>query len=460
MEAPPPGITQDVDAVPALPVSTLNAQIRVDLTPIFADLEDAVPHSMGDLERRHPLHSNDRVHVAWQFDRDPFSATLHGDTARIATVLHYSARAWYNPPIAPELSASCGTGDDEARPRVLVALAARISLSRDWKLAAHSWVQRVAPLSDTGQDACRITLLRIDVTDQVIEGARHALRSHTHGIDQAIANVDVRSKFAQWWSVLAQPIALTDSVWLVMDPAAVRLGDTRGDGSTLVAMVSLEAQPRIVVGGRPVYPPLPLPPLDSAAVGAGLHILAEGVIPYAAASGLLTRELRDHVIEAAGQRIRIRTLTLSGIGGGRLALAVTFTGSARGRIYFVGTPQLDASGDEVTVPDLDFDVATGRLLVNSLAWIAHDNVLAYLRDHARIPVGDAMDQARRYLAEGLNYRIADDARLSGRVLAVRAMGVHPTRQSLILRAHAWAEAQLLVGRELAGPPPADSTVPH
>ncbi len=444
LDAPPPDVTDDLESPPPLPFSSLTVPITYDLTPIIEKLEDVVPRRFGDLERREPLPSNRRVSYAFLAERGPLNVELEDRTAKISTTIHYRGRGWYDPPVGPTVSASCGTGEDDPPRRVRVAMSATLDLTREWTLDSKSRVERVARASNAARDRCRITIARIDITDRLVGAARGVLRDNTDNIDQAIAGIDVRSKFEEWWNLLQSPIELTDSLWLLVNPTAVTRGATGGKGLMLSAAVGLTATPRIVIGSRPALLPLPLPPLDTGAVEEGLHILVEGVVDYEVASGLLRNELRGRVFEGAGQQIQIRDVQLSGIGGGRLALRVAFTGSTRGTVYFVGTPRFDPQTLQVSVPDLDFDVASEDVLVRGLAWLARDQAVSFLRERARFPVGDPVRLGHHYLTEGLNRNLSDDVRLDGEVIDVLPLDVHATRRVLLVRAHARATARLTV----------------
>jgi hypothetical protein len=339
-------------------------------------------------------------------------------------------------------------------------MSADIDLTREWTLQSSSRVDRIVPFSSDVRDRCRITIVRVDITERLVGAARDLLQKNTRNIDAAIANLDVHSQFQEWWDVLQSPIELTDSVWLLLNPIAVRKGAAGGSGLLLRVGVGLSAAPRIVIGERPVIVPVPLPPLDTGTVHQGLHILVEGVVDYDVASEVLTDQLGGRILEGAGQQIRIRRVELSGIGGGKLALRVEFDGSVRGSMYLVGTPRFDPKTNQVYVPDLDFDVASEDLRVRGLAWLGKERALSFLRERARFPIGDPIQIGQRYLVEGLNRNLSDDVRLSGEVISVVPLDVHATKRVLLLRAHAQATARLIVRErpKITPPvaPPADS----
>jgi predicted small lipoprotein YifL len=435
LEAPPPRTSADVDSLPAMPPSLLEVPLTYDLTPVVAQLEKAIPKKFGDLDKKQEIPGNDRMHFAYAAERDPFTVSLDGNTARIRAVIHYAGRGWYNAPVAPEVSASCGTNDQ--RPRAIIELTADLTLTSDWRLRSRSRVGEVAAFSEEDRDQCRITFLKMNVTDKVTDAARKQLQAQTTEVDARIASLDLRSKFEQWWKLISQPIRLTDSVWLQINPMTVSKGETSGQKKMLTATVGLKAAPRIITGMRPATTAKPLPPLDPAVVvGDGFHILMEAALDYDMASSLMTKELAGKRIERAGQYVEVRSLRVFGIGGGQLALELRFAGTTGGRVFFVGTPTYDGKTDQLYVPDLDYDVASADAIVRGLAWMNHDDIRDFLRARARWPVGGLLAQARTSLLGGLNRELAPGVRLSGEVTHVEALGVHAGLRAVMVRAHA------------------------
>jgi hypothetical protein len=303
-------------------------------------------------------------------------------------------------------------------------------------------VDTIRPASDGPENDCRITALRIDVTSQLMAAASKLLETEAPAIDRTVASIDVRSRFDEWWQLIRTPIALSDSVWLLIDPIGVRRGTVTGQRHTLRATVGLTATPRIVVGNRPPEPTRPLPPLEDGTVDAGLHILIEGVIEYPAISQFLNDRLAGSAFARGGRSIVITNLELASIGNGRLALHADFDGDAAGDIYFVGTPVYDPVSGLVSVPDLDFDVATSSLLVESVDWLGHEEFVAWIRDRARWPVDDAVAEGRRLLHEGLNRDLSPTVSLTGEVQSVVPLAVLPEMDALRVQAHARATARL------------------
>jgi thiamine-phosphate diphosphorylase len=444
LDARPPDLAEDTDVPPDLPPSVLNVPVTYDLAPILEKLETIVPRRMGALDERHTLPSNRRVTYAFEAARDRFRADLDGDTARLSAIVHYRGRGWYDPPVGPTISASCGAGENDQRPRAVLALSAPITMGPDWTLRARSRVHRVAPATSTARDRCRITFVRVDITGRLMDAVEGLLRDHTDEIDRALAGVELRSKFEGFWRLLETPIELTDSIWLVIDPQHVRKGGVAADSLEVTVTVGLTARPRIVIGPRPAVTYTALPALDSGRVVEGVHVLVDGRVDYAVASGFISEQVVGRTFERANREVEITSARLYGIGGGRLALELGLRGAARGKLYFVGTPRLDPISRQVTVPDLDVELASRDLLLRGLAWLGQGTVVDFLRERARFPVDDPIELGRKYLHEGLNRDLSSEVHLSGEVLDVRPIGVHATRAALLIRAMAQASAQLTI----------------
>jgi hypothetical protein len=441
VDAPPPAMMADVDTLPSLPRSTLDIPLTYDLTPVARELQKAVPRTFGDIDKRIQL-KNKRMHIAFEAARDPFSVALNGQTAAISAVVHYKGRGWFKPPIGPEISSSCGL--DDSPPRARISIASDISITSEWKLRGRTRAPRVTPYSNERRDECRVTFLNIDVTDRVIKATTDALARQRPMIDRKIAAVNIRPRFESWWHLLQRPIALTDSVYLVINPSAVRMGQAVGVKRTLVTALGFSASPVVVTGARPATVETPLPPLNPAAVGDGLHILIEGVIDYDLATDLLRKHIVGKKLERAGKTIQVKDARLFGIGGGKLALELRFGGAANGRIYLVGTPRYDASTNELYVPDLEYDVGTASMLVKGIEWVKHDDVRDFIRSQARWPIGNVMQTGKEQLVKGLNRDLAPGVRLSADVKEVQGLSVHARRTAIRLRAQADANARLTV----------------
>lgn len=439
----------DIDeAVHPLPPSVVESQIRYELAPALSALERAVPRTFGDINTRLQVPTNRRVRIAFAARRSPFTISVDSQRVTISSVVEYEGRGWYKPVIGPEVSAACGTGS-VPKPRARVRLQSAIRLEESWSLAARSRVTWVEPYSGEARDKCAVTIFRIDVTDRVMRATRQVLEQQVQTLDRALAGVNTRARFERWWRDVSRPIRLSDSIYLTINPRKVQLGRVSVDSGFAVAHVRLEAAPHIETGNRPNDFALftPLPPLVGGPLeGKGLRASLEATFGYDVATDLLRKALVGRTFTRGRRTIRIRDVTLSGIGGGRVALGVRFDGAARGLVYLTGTPRYDNAADQLLIPDLDYDLHTSSLLVKGFAFLSDNQLRDLLRQNARFPVHGQLDRLRELAVRGMNRNLAEGVSLVASLERVENVGVRATRTALFARADAGGTLQLHIAR--------------
>lgn len=442
-----PAVPDSTDAAPPAPppvaLSRFDVPLQYDFTPVLGVIERVVPTTFGSIGSMRALGGDERKRYAYEARRGPFTAFADGAQVHLRATLSYAARGSYTPPIGPTVSTGCGLDGD--RPRITVELATPITLTSNWRLASRAALARIAPASSADRDRCTVSILRYDVTEQVVDAARKALTAKLPTVDRKIADVDLKDRFTEWWRLLNRPIRLTDGVWLLLEPEQLRLGRVTGEGRTLTIQAGLDARPRIVTGAsEPVATVPPLPPLARDTVGGGFRIVLDGIVDYATATRAVNGALRGKTVGEAGRSVTISSATLTPAGAGRLALAVAFGGDASGTLRFVGVPRYDTAQGRITVPSLDYDLQTNNQLINAYAWLRSDALRQLFREKATVPVAPVLDSARSLLALGLNRDIGGKIRLSATVDTVAVKGLYVTRAGLVVRGEAAGAAGVAV----------------
>jgi hypothetical protein len=432
--APPP---------PPASLSRFSVPLAYDFSSMIALVERAVPRTLGSLDSVRMIGTDARKHYAFVAHRGPFTAFAEGRELHLRAIVDYEAKGYYKPVIGPTLSAGCGNGAN--RPRIILELATPLTLTDHWHLASKARLVRLAPASTEQRDRCDVGILHTDVTSQVIRAARSAALDHLRDVDRLIGEIDLRHQFEEWWVLLAKPIQLTDGVWLVLGPERLRMGRVSGREQTITVPVTLDARPRIVTGREvPEMSVVPLPALGRDTATDGFHILIEGDIDYGSASRALTEAIGAKTIVQAGKQIRVVRVNATPAEKGQLALALTFTGDARGTLRLLGTPIYDAGRHELTFPDLDYALSVNDRLISSYAWLRDDKLRNTFRDRAHFPIQGALIKGRALLLEGLNRKIGEAVTLSATVDSIAVKGVFVTVDGIVVRAEAGGKAAVAV----------------
>ena len=430
-EAPPPAMVTGVavESLPPVPPSRLELPVRYDLKPALDWLGSEVPINIGSMDKQ--IKVNDRTKIAFAIRREPFLFSFEDRTITISSVLHYEGRGWYNPPVLPEMSGSCGTGDVRPRARLTLTVTGRIN--EGWMLWAKSTVKAV-PLTDTERDQCEVTAAHIDVTKKVLEAAAGALQQQLTKVDRQLKAFPLRKQVDGVWATMQNPLRLTDSLWLLINPVSLRFLPPTVSNDTLFLQAGLEANPRIVGGAKPAASTNPLlPPDRSAPPPPELLILSEGRLPYDVAEDILSKATSKTKIKVGGRTIRIRHLKPTPMGDGRVVVALTISGAANGVLYAIGHPQIDSMG-VLTMPDLTLDAGTTDAMTGVLAWLASgDRITQVLRDAIKVNLAPTLEKARVLAEKNLNRELAPGLVLTTTLTSAQPAGVWAAPDALVAR---------------------------
>jgi len=440
-----------VDTLPPVPTSFIDVPVRYDLAPALKWMEATIPRTLGDINDRHQIPGKKRMRYAFDLERSPFDVKIAGRTATVSAAVEYQGRVWYDPPVLPEISASCGLGN--TRPRARVAITSNVELTDRWTLRPRTRVF-AGPLTTDERDRCKVTALSVDVTDRALGAARDALRAKLAQFDRRLGEFDLPAEAQKVWDVLRSPLRLTDSLWLMVEPSAVRIGLLEVRGDTLVTTVGLSANPRIVGGPRPAPSNRPMPPpQDSASRPPVLHLITEARMPYDVASAILSHELKGTKIRVGSRALVVRHIRLTGVGDGRIAVGLEVTGPVEGVLYAVGRPAFDTATAELYMPDLAYDVSTRSLLVGALSWLAQGSIEDFLRTRVRLKLGKVIEQGRQLLEQNLNRDLAPGVRLQATVNSSRVLGVRAAPDAVLARGLASGQGELVLKVEPEPTPP-------
>jgi hypothetical protein len=437
--------TSGVEALAPPPPRTLShfdVPLDYDFTPVLAVVERVVPRTFGSLDSVRTVGNDERKHYAFVARREKFTTFVRGSEVHLRTTLSYEARGYYKPLIGPTIGAGCG--NKRTQPKIVIELVTPLTLTSNWHLHSAAQLAQLAPASDSAKDHCTVSILSYDVTQRVVDAARKGLTEHLVDIDRKIATIDLTERASGWWKSLNEPIRLADGVWLTLAPQQFRLGRVTGDGHTLLVQAGLDAYPAIVTGRVSQAPPPPLPPLAKDSAGAGFQIVVEGDVDYLTATHAVSEALHGKVVSEGGRSLTVQSISVSPAPGGRLALAVAFTGDAKGTLRLIGTPKYAAATGMIVVPDLDYDLTTDSQLINAYAWLRSDVLLKLLREKARVPVAPVIDRGRALLVNGLNRTIGGVLTIKAAVDSVSVRGLYVTTPGLLVRASASGSARVIV----------------
>ena len=428
-----------------LPPSYVSAPVVFDLRPLLDELERAVPRTFGSIDKakRVQIHKGPSAWVAPEIKRGNFSFTFKDNEVQVSAILEYRAKVWVKP-LLFEQSVSCGTGDDP-RPRIRLTLGTKYDIAENWRIRTRSRLINLEAMSKEERDQCEVSLLKLDVTGKVVDGARSALAGMLKKVDAQLAHVSIEKPITGIWYKLQNPISIAKgTLFLEIQPQHIALGPIKAQDSNLIARLDLLASPRLVSGTKPLNDSIPLPPLGRTSSGIDTAVvLVEGVLAYAAANDLLGNALEGKKFGKWWARITIDDVTALPAGKGKIVLAVKVKGRVNGTLYAVGTPAYDEATDMISVPDLAFDVKSQDALAGMASWLVNGPFLNEVRSLAKIPAQKLLESVIEIANRELNRELSPGVYLRGQLDKAEARDVIAAQRGLVARAHAtgrlWVE---------------------
>jgi hypothetical protein len=270
------------------------------------------------------------------------------------------------------------------------------------------------------------------------------------GIKQLAQNIILKSKLKLLWDKMARPIYLDKGLWLLVHPKTVSIGH-RGvmlNGAfTIQPVLEMFAAPELVWGDKPELPPLPLPPLkpflkEPATFEAvtNIHMDYGEVNRYLADPRM---KIKNTVLPGTGnQKLEIESIRLYG-SGGKVIVEVKINYNplilnlsdkpARMTLYLRGTPRFLPDENVFDLPDLEYDVQSGDLMVRAASWLLHSDFKNQLRQIIKFPAGKKMDVLKVKINKALNRRFSPSLQLITHVISFRILDGYADNEGIEMR---------------------------
>lgn len=326
--------------------------------------------------------------------------------------------------------ASCGYAPESMR-RAALSMSTALYWRRDWRIGAQD-----SRLAATLQDPCLVTAFGVDASKTLQGIVDRQLRVFAAQADSTIPLVaDFRPLADSLWRSFLEPTALdsASSLWLQLEPEAVRVTPFVGAGVNITTTLVLYARPRVVAGGKPMVRTRPLPPLALGTAPAEFSVPVTVELPFVElarrATVLLTEDTRN-------ESVRVDSVFVRGQGD-TVLVDLAVSGALRGRLGLVSRPRWDAATRELRLDDLDWTLQSRGALSRVKATLAAPLVAFAVRratGGGRVPLGAQLDSARAELLTKLNGTLAPGVVMGSSVRDVQIMTVSTTPTGIVVRA--------------------------
>ncbi|MBC8144795.1 MAG: DUF4403 family protein [bacterium] len=419
--------------IPPVEASTMQVPVTIDLASILAQVESTVPREFKASNDWTVVDKNALGDLGLRFEavRDPLKIVLRGQrivaTARVRYWVEVAQRV--TKPIVGgsiwQKLGSCGRG--EPLREVEVGLESDVSFDANWTLLSKSRVS-----TPTFANQCRMTFLKVNVTDRVAGAFRQALDRAATTVDQQIARQGkLRPVAERIWNQLLSPVVLDSGFSLSINPTGAGIISINGSGKTLTATLGITAQPTVVHGATAPRT-TQLSPLTTTKLPDGLHVSVDGELSFAELNRQLATKLAGTQQKVDGRDITVLEASAYG-SGDQIVVQLKLAGDMNGTIYFVGTPSYDPKSAVLSIDDLDYSLETREALLKVADWLYHQGFRQSIAKKARWGLEHGISQVRARIEKALNRDLTPGVRMTATVSAVRPVGVFVTPESLRAR---------------------------
>ena len=460
-EAPPP---QTMESVITLPV-------QVDLSALLRAANDShvIPKKFdhwGSLIR-HPK----GVEYKYYAERDDFAIEQAASPSGTEKESGVSLRDWWkdidlsggslfvSAPLrykigarshakGTETSAQCGDGSGWPRQATLNGSIA-IGLTPDYGVSASLRSVTVHPL-----EPCQLRLSEVDLQQAVNSAIEDQVRGGLNHVAPRLNALSVKSHAEEAWAALHKPIQLDPDTWMLLNLDNVRHAGFSKDGAVVRDTLQLSAHPVIVHGTEPPASSSALPPIETEASSPEFrgvadvqevysekrpgsekfHVLADVQIDYATLSQTLSSRLKGKRVVNLGNFITVTGAKISGFGDNQVLLRVDFTGDARGHVYLIGKPEINAMTQTVYFSGLRYDLKTAQLLHTTAPdWFNDAPLRESITPEIVLGVTSVTDRVGDLLKTGLNRTLTPTVSMQGTVTSVSGIAVFAEKDALQIR---------------------------
>ena len=332
------------------------------------------------------------------------------------------------------------------------AVAARLmfkvnaTVTPDWRIVAD--VHYVG-LSDLPAEEIVIGPLSIKPRS-IIERNSQPLQRLLSGLVSRKLNekFPLKTQAATVWDAARKPLLLDENLnaWLLITPREVLLYPFHARDNQVKLSVGLESLAELVVGpAPPARPPVPLPDLKPASgPERTFRIVLHTDLFYKDIVSIAAPRLLGKDFGRDGKRVILQDLDLYG-NGDRLVIKAATTGDFDGIIYLGCRPVFNPQTSLFSVEDVDFDLQTQNLLLQSAGWLLHGSIRSTIQERLNMDLTSRLEQAREMAGKALaRVKLAENVFLTGSVTTMKLNDVMVQKEKISIQVYAEGEAAIVL----------------
>jgi len=233
----------------------------------------------------------------------------------------------------------------------------------------------------------------------------------------------LKSQVAKVWNAVHKPVLLDRNynAWLKLTPREVMLSPLTAHNNRVKVNVGINSFAEMVMGPEPpATPPVPLPNLKLVnTFDRNFRIALNANLFYRDILAIASPLLLNKEFDADGKTIVIKDLDLYG-NGDKFVIKIETKGSLEGVFYLTGKPRFDPQTNIFSVDDVDFDMQTQSILLQSADWFLHSMIRNRIQEKLNMDLTQRLDQTREMARKAIaQVKLADRVFLKGDIKTLK-----------------------------------------
>ncbi|MBI3718682.1 MAG: DUF4403 family protein [Sphingobacteriales bacterium] len=429
-----------------LPLSEIDIPVKINLKPLYDLAEKKVE----------TVYTSDNYPNVWQYDgcdtrymyqfkRDKLRMSTKGNVLQLAFSGFYKVKGSQRvcvgstgvSPWAPD----CSCGYKEEPRRVEVGFKAVIGVHSDYSISPI--IERMEPLAI---DKCEVCFFKKDITKTVMDQLKLELDSAKINLMDTLSKMNLRSQFQNIWDKLNSGQNLYGLGYLKMNPEKIRISSLIADNDTISLSVGLSARP-IISSVKPADTKTPIPNISDFKQRSGFNLFLDAQLDYDSLSNIVTSRMKGYrmdISQVPQKYVIVESVKIYGDGKDKLILGVEFSGSNSGMMYFIGKPVYDKATGILEIKNLDYDLKTKNLFLNTAKWLFDKKILNALNKHSKFEIANYINNLLPQLNQQLNREVYKGIFTTGKMETLQVTDLLPATGVFILRCNAKGELAMQV----------------
>jgi len=260
------------------------------------------------------------------------------------------------------------------------------------------------------------------------------------------AKFPLKSKITTVWNAAQKPVLANKNynAWLLLTPREVMLSPLQTQNNRIKLSVGINTFTELVVGKEPATPPpVPLPDLKLVKTfDKSFRIALNADLFYSDLLAIASPLLLNKEFVSDGKKIVITDFDLYG-NRDKFVIKVATKGSLEGIFYLTGTPRFDPKTNIFSVEDVDFDMQTRSLLLQSADWFLHGTIKNRIQEKLNMNLTQKLQQSREMAGKAIaQIQLADHLLLKGTVKTLRFSDALVQKDKLSIQVYTEGESAI------------------